>query len=354
MTTASKDGPRGLEEQLERIATAELLVDLDAAYHAAARPGAESLLRRAAAINARTIPELDDPREIAAVAAAVRLRTVDLLEFFEPLLTACKGGQSTAPLKDLRSVAKEARTLEALLQTRKKSKARDAVLKIVTGAAQDAEEWLPRRSTKSTVATKYSRGAFDEEEEEDGTPRVKPLPEPKPPKPETPFMRFVGWVLTLAALAGMGYGAWYVSSQQKPRPRDTAYFNALVFAVEDKRLEPDAVVFRMSAEWLAKPRPDRQADVATLGQHLDREGVAAMTFVDRKDAPVATVAADGTITWLRETLDATEMLEVGEVARDPIDEVEPDTPEPTPEDTGPEGELEKPMTAEELRRASSP
>jgi hypothetical protein len=359
MTEPGKEPTRTLEEQLERIATADLIVDLESAYHQAARPGAEALLRRAATIDAKTIPSLDDPKEIAAVAAAMHLRAVDLLEFWEPLLVACKSGQSTAPLRDLRGTIKQARALEELVSGRKKTKARDAVLKKTTVAAESLEAWLPQRTVSSTVATKYSRGAFDEEDEDaDAVPGIKPPPDSKPRKvkierPESAARKVLGWLLTILVLAGMGYGAWYVLQQQTPPARDTAYFNALVFDVAHKATDPDAVVFTMTLEWLAKPRPEREADITTLRGHLDREATTAMKVVDRKGGVLATVDAAGAVTWVRETLNAEETLKVGDVAREPIQEVEAE-PEPEPTEVGPEGVLEKPMTAEELRRSSSP
>ncbi len=353
MTTASKQGPRSLEDQLTRIAADELIVDLESAYQKAARPGAESLIRRAAIVTARTIPDLDDPKEMAAVAAALHLRTVDLLDFWEPLLIACKSGQSTAPLRDLRTASKTARTLQALLETRKPSKARDAVLQKATEAAERVEDWLPAGKTSSATATRYARGAFDEDEEEGGAVKVRPPPDPKARKerPESPLRRILGWALTVVALVGMGFGAWQVVQKQTPKPRDAAYFNSLIFEVDDKRVEPDAVVFTMAASWLTKPREAREADLSTLHEHLEREGVDALRVVDRKGGVLASVDVDGAITWQREKLNAGEMLTVGDVERDPIGEVEaaPPTPEP-----GPEGDLAKPMTAEELRRASSP
>ena len=132
--------------------------------------------------------------------------------------------------------------------------------------------------------------------------------------------------------------------QQQPSPRNTAYFNSLVFEVQEKRLEADAVVFRMNAEWLTKDRADREADITTLRAHLDREGVDAVRLVDDVDGTLASVDAAGSVTWVREKLKAGEMLKVGEVDRDPIGEV--GAPEP-------EGTLDKPMTAEELRKSSS-
>ena len=345
MTDASNKGPRSLHDQLERIATAELLVDLEAAYHQAARAGAESLLRRAATVDVKTIPALDDPREMAAVAGALRLRAVDLLEFWEPLLAACKSGQSSAPLRDLRATVREARALEALLQSRKQGKARDAVLKKAQESAERLEAWLPAAKKSAAIATKYARGAFDEDEDEDGAVKVRPLPDPKArkEKPESALRAALGWALTLVALAGMGYGAWTVVQQQRPRPRDAAYFNALVADLTDKRLEPDAVVFEMAPRWLAKDRAAREADIATLRGHTEREGLAPLRLVDARGGVLAQVDAEGGVSWVRETLNAGELLSVGEVERDPIGEVEE-----------PEGALEKPMTAEELRRASSP
>ena len=347
MTDPSRQEPRSLEHQLERIATAELLVDLESAYHQAARPGAESLLRRAAVLDLKTIPELDDPREMAALAAALYLRSVDLLEFWKPLLATCKSGQSTAPLRDLRATAREARALEARLATRKAGKARDAVLKKAAEAAERLEAWLPTSKKSAAIATKYARGAFDEDEDEDGVVKVRPLPDPKArtAKPESPLRTVLGWILTLAVVGAMAYGGWQIVQEQKPRPRDAAYFNALVIDVTDKRLEDDAVVFSMSARWLTKARPEREADIATLRDHIEREGVAALRLVDARGGDLATVDAQGSVTWRREKLNAGEMLSVGDVERDPIGEAA----EPAPE-----GTLAKPMTAEELRRSSSP
>ncbi len=349
---AEKEGPRSLLDQLERLATADVIVDLESAYHQAARPGAEALLLRGATVDARTIPDLDDPREIAAVAAAIHLRTVDLLEFWEPLLAATKSGQSSAPLRDLRTAIKQARALEVVVAGRKKTKARDAVLKKTIEAAERLEQWLPKRSG-STIATKYSRGAFDEEDEEgDGTPKVRPPPDPKAKKkdkPETPLQTALGWLLTIAALVGMGYGGWYVLQQQGTYVRDTAYFNAVIVDVADKTTEADSVTFTMSIGWLAKPRAEREAQIAELRSMLGPEEGSAVQILDSKGGLLADVDPAGAVTWRREELNAAEMLETGVVPRDPIGESAP-PPTPTP-DAGPEGVLEKPMTAEELRKA---
>jgi hypothetical protein len=353
MTKAAEEGPRSLEEQLARIAGDDLLVDLEPSYRQGARPGAQSLLSRGVEITVRTIPLLDDPKEMAAVAAALHLRTIDLIEFWEPLLPACKSGQSTAPLKDLRTASQRARALQEVVQGRKESPSRDAVLKKAVAAAERVEAWLPSGKGSSVAPTRYSRGAFDEEGEEDGVarPRTAPPPKVKVERPESPLRRALGWAITLLAIAGMSYGALQVVKQHRPKPRDTAFFNALVADVEDKRLEADAVVFTMSARWLVKPRREREADIDTLRGRLSLERVHVVRFVDKKGGVLASVDESGVVDWLREELTATEALSVGAVQRDPIGETAAPAPTPPP---GPEGTLDQPMTAEELRRASSP
>lgn len=351
MPDAPKREPRSLEEQLRRIVTAKVIVDLEAAYHAAARPGAEELLARSASFAAQDIPLIDDPRELAAVAAALQLRAVDLLEFWEPLLASCKTGESTAPLKDLRTLSKRARALEAVLEKRKKTAARDSVLSKIRDAAERVEAWLPRKGG-STAATRYSRGTFDPDEDEDGTIRIKPLPNPKdkPKKPESTARKVVGWLMTIAAVGAMACGVWFVIDKP-PEPRNLTSFRALVFEVSDKQVDGDILVFTMAPEWLQKDRAAREADVATLAGNSDREGHTRVHYVDRQGEAIAIVGADGALLWKREALKPAEMLELGDFGqREAIGVAAPEEPaeaaEPTepPEDTP----LPRPLKASEV------
>ncbi len=347
MAPDPKREPLSLEQQLHRIATAKMIVDLEVPYHAAARPGAESMLSREASFSTKDIALIDDPKELAAFAAALQLRAIGLLEFWEPLLASCKAGESTAPLKDLRTLSKRARATEAVLEKRKKTAARDAVLAKARDAAEQVEATLPRRGSH-TAATRYSRGAFEPEEEDDGTIRIKPLPNPKdkPKKPESLLRKIIGWILTIALIGAMGYGVWHVANTA-PEPRNLTSFRALVFEVSDKEVDGGVLVFTMSAEWLQKSREEREADIATLAGNSDREGHDSVRYVDAQGESIALIAADGAVTWKRESLKPAEMLKLGDFGkREAIGVKEATTDEPSePEEDTP---LPRPLKASEV------
>ena len=345
-------GARTLAQHLVRIVDEEPDLDLDARFAGAVRPVARQLLLDKRDLTPDGLESIERSAEMAAIAAGVHLRSLDVLEFWKPLLKHCLAGSSKAPVKDLKGVSAEARALMALLQSKDPSEMRDKVLRMATDAAARVEKWLPRRKTKGggPAATRYRPGTFMEDEDEDGAPkvRVRPLPV-KREKPETPLGKVFGWILTIVAVAGMGYGVVWFIQNNKPEPLPVTTFSALVPQVTSKALEASELVLTAKPGWVDQNPQHRESDLRLLLTAGAREKPKSLRLVDRQGELLGRLSEDGVVTWGAAALAADELRAEQEAALEAL-EIERSRPVKVDD----EGKLSRPLSAEEIQREISP
>jgi hypothetical protein len=341
-------GARTLAQHLVRIVDEEPGLDLDARFAGAVRPVARKLLLDKRDLSPGGLLSLERSAEMAALAAGVHLRSLDVLEFWKPLLKHCLSGSSKAPVKDLKLVAAEARALMGLLQDKEPSEMRDRVLRMATESAARTEKWLPRRKSKGggPAAPRYRPGTFLEDEEEDGTPKVRVRPPTvKREKRETPLGKVVGWILTIAAIAGMGYGIVWFIQNNKPEPLPVTTFSALVSQVTDKVLEDSELVLTARPGWVDQNVEHRESDLRLLLTAGAREKPKSLRLVDRQGELLARLTEDGGFVWGPSALAADQLRAEQEAALEAL-EIERSRPVKVDD----EGKLSRPLTADEINK----
>ncbi len=345
MSQSRDASARTLEQELNRIVDEQSIDGLDAAFHGAVRPVAQALVERGASLSPESLQSLSSSAEIAAVVAAVHLRSFHILEFWGPLLKHCASGSSPAPVPDLRRAARQARVLMDLLGSRESSEMRDKVLRMATEAAARIEKWLPNKVSKGgpPAPARYRRGVFQGDEDEDGVPRMTPRTPPPPTervKPESPLRTFFGWVFTLLAVAAMAVGTWWFVQSQEEEPLPLSHFQSLVPHVKGKRVEGSELVLTLASTWGTQRTRDREADMWLLRSTGEREGVESLRLVDREGELLGTLGPEGSFVWGERVLEQDRARDSAEA----LDEAVEQNPLGTDED----GKLLRPLRADEI------
>ncbi|MCP4871379.1 MAG: hypothetical protein GY898_21935 [Proteobacteria bacterium] len=296
------DGVKTLDQHLQRVVTEEFIRDLDVKFHGAVRPVAEALIRAGKTFDAEAIEQLESSREIAAVTAAVHLRSLDACAFWKPLLSQAVQGSSHAPVVDLKAVSAEARALMALLNDREASEMRDKVLLMATEAAARTEKWIPdgrKKKGGGPKAVRYGRGAFHETEDEAGNPleRAATPRKVKKVKQESAVGRFFGWVFTVAVVIGLGYGVFWFIQNNQPEPMTTDDYSRLVSGVKERTIEGSEAVLKMRPAWVEQKSRDRESDIRLMLTVAKREDLKSVRMTDAGGAMVGHLKPDGTVVW---------------------------------------------------------
>lgn len=96
-----------------------------------------------------TLREITDWNQLLALRAAVALRGRQVLEVWQPLLRACRDGSTTAPIKDLKRTAAEARAIGEALAQAKDGGDKAAGLERLEALAKRLDGWLPAPGARS-------------------------------------------------------------------------------------------------------------------------------------------------------------------------------------------------------------
>jgi len=296
------DGAKTLLQQLERVATEEFLRDLDVKFHGAVRPVALELARGDRTFAPADIELMDSAPEIAAVTAAVHLRSLDVCAFWKPLLSQTVQGASHAPIADLKSVAGEARALMTVLNGRPESAMRDKVLLMATEAAARTEKWIPdgrKKKSGGPKAVRYGRGAFHGTEDEDGnaiereaTPRKRKIV-----KAESAVGRVFGWILTVAVVIGLGYGVFWFIQNNRPDPLTSEAYSSLVGRVLDRTIDEHEAVLKVKPAWTEQKARDRESDLRLMMTVAKREDLTSVRMVDAAGETVGRIDPEGVVVW---------------------------------------------------------
>lgn len=262
------DGVASLTTWLGKIAEAEVIDDLDPKFHSALRSHAASLHGSDRSFQPTDLAAVDSSTELSALSAAAHLRSLEVVAFWQPLLKHCLTGRSTAPLADLQSSSREAQVLVEALSKRPAGPVRDEVLRLATEAEERTSKWLPRSPAgpaAPTAATRYSRGTFERNEDEDGNPIERPPPEPreKPPPKDSPLRVALGWLATAGAIAAIAFGVW-AYSQRAPEPLPLSHYQAFVSDATGKTIEGSELVLTVAPAWEQKAVAVRAAELERL------------------------------------------------------------------------------------------
>jgi|GEM_PF-4260199 len=325
-----------LEAFLERIASDFPVEGIEPSVQQAGRAAARNLLDRGQSLRAKALGELDDAPELAILAAALDLRSRDLLDFWQPMLEGLKAGTSTGPLKEFRRAHAQAVAVAEAIERRPKSRKREVVLSWAKSAVVRLEVWLPREGPNARRApTRYARGQFAGEVDEHGNPIARPQAAPPPTEvKESRTASVLGWSAVAVAVALMAGGAWWALQQVNP-PKDVSWYATFVPEVQDKRIENKELIFVMADEWALAPLGEQLTDARELEEVARTERFKTVRFDDRLGAWVLKLGADGGVTR-------------GKAA------VKPQRPEPTPlpiEGAPPatgDGALARPLKASEI------
>lgn len=296
------DGVKTLDQHLQCVASEEWIRDLDAKFHGAVRPVAEALVASGRTFDVAALEALDNSREIAALTAAVHVRSLDACAFWKPLLAQTVQGSSHAPVADLKAVSLEARALMAVLNERPASEMRDKVLLMATEAAARTEKWIPdgrKKKGGGPKAVRYGRGAFHGTEDEEGNPieRAATPRKVKKVKQESALGRVLGWIMTIAIVAGLGYGVFWLIQNNQPEPMTTDDYSRLVSGVKERTIDGTESVLQMRPAWVEQKSRDRESDIRLMLTVARREDLKSVRMVDAGGAMVGHLKADGTIVW---------------------------------------------------------
>jgi hypothetical protein len=341
------EGARTLAQHLIRIVNEEPGLDLDPKFAGAVRPVARKLLERGQGFAPEELAKITASAEMAAIVAGIHLRSVDVLEFYKPLLKHCLAGTSKAPVKDLRRTAAQARALMALLGEKQPSEMRDKVLLMATEAAARVEKWLPRKVSKGggPAAPRYRPGTFHETEDEEGNPveRKAPVVRVKRERPEGPLKKIFGWLLTLVAVGGMIYGVvWFLQNNQ-PEPLTVDRFTALVPDVTAMVMEEREMVLIAKGAWAVKRPEHRESDLRLLFKAGDRNKPKSLRVEDPAGTLLGRLDEAGGVSWGDAALQADAVREQQEQAMEELEELRrrPATADGT-------GKLSRPLAAGEI------
>ena len=347
------DGARTLVQHLLRIATEDSVEGLDPALQTALQPVARKLVQEGHNGDIEHLKALESSPEMAAWTAAASLRSLDVVEFWQPLLKHCLTGSSTAPVADLKSASEEARALMEVVSARPAGEMRDKVLRLATEAAARVEKWIPAERKKSKgsgpKATRFRRGTFMGEDE-DGNPIERaPIPRRvKREKPASRFRSFVGWTFTLLLVAAMAAGVvWFAMTQNKVEPMATEHYSALVKQVEGKAVEGRELVLTLAPAWVRKRPEHREADLRLLFVSGEREGATSIRAQTASGELLARIPVEGPLEWGELSLVADQARVDAEAEADAALERGE-----LPVKIGADGKLERPLTAEELTQMS--
>ena len=298
---AENEGVGSLEQQLKKIATQSSVDGLDAAFFGAIQPVARQLLKDGRTFELKAVEALDKSPEIAAVVAAVHLRSVETEVFWKPLLATTKTGGSTAPVADLKAVSAEARALMEILNGRPSSEMRDKVLLMATEAAARVEKWIPdgRKKGGGPKAARYGRGAFHQKEDEEGNPveRAATPRRVKREKEESAIGRIFGWIFTIAVIAGLGYGVFWFIQNNQPEPMTVDEYSRLVGAVQNRTSDEKEAVLEMEPGWVQQKARDRESDLRLMLTVAKREDLTSVRMIDNDGKMLGHLRKDGTIAW---------------------------------------------------------
>lgn len=338
MTTeppSTAQGVSSLSDWLAAISQSEHLKELDPKFHRALQVPARELLSRGGEFGFSDLQQVESSPALSALSAAVHLRSLEVVEFWRPLLKSCLTGQSTAPLADLQSTSGQASLLVERLNERPASPVRDEVLRLASEAEDRTKKWLPRTSVgeaRSTTVARYRRGAFERTEDEDGNAivRLPPPPEEMGPPPESGLRSAAGWLMTAAAIAAMAFGAWTYSSQI-PEPLPLSHYQAFLAETVEKKIVGTELVLVVNEDWSEKTEARRAAELQRLlGGGGTTEPYEAIRVSDEQGIVLARMEPPGGPEWF-----AALLLKSGG----------PEGPAP-PVSAG--GMLEKPLRAHEI------
>jgi len=295
-------GVRSLTEWLAQIFSEDQIEGLDPKFHRALREPAQKLLDVGCDFEAADIAGVDSSPEISALSAAVHLRSVEASEFWGPLLKSCHTGKSIAPLADIQSIARQADTLVGLLTQRPASPIRDEVLRLASEAAERSKKWLPRPGAgakQDQKSTRYSRGAFEPSEDEEGNGTVRQRRPPQEPRvvPESPLRTFLGWLMTLVVLAAMVFGVWTYSTQP-PEPLPVSHYQAFLPEVTTKWTEATELILTVDGGWLEKPEARRIVELQRLLEVGDGTDVYdAIRVLSQEGRVLVEMDSSGSLKW---------------------------------------------------------
>jgi hypothetical protein len=295
-------GVSSLADWLATISSSDQLDNLDPGFHRALRVPAKELVARGCEFGVAELGEVDSSSELSALSAAVHLRSFEVVAFWRPLLKSCLTGKSAAPLADLQSTTRQASALVDRLSVRPSSPVRDEVLRLATEAEERTGKWLPQSANAAglpTAPTRYSRGAFERTEDEDGNPLVRPPPAPEEvgPPPESALRSAVGWLMTAVAVAAMAVGLWTYSNQA-PQPLPLSHYQAFLSEAVDKRIVGTELVLTVGAAWPTKTVERRATELERLwGGGGTTEPYDAIRVVDEQGALLARYEPPGGPEW---------------------------------------------------------
>jgi hypothetical protein len=329
------DGVPPLESFLERIASDFPVEGIEPAVQQAGRPAARALLDRKQSLRPKALSQLNDAPELAILAAALDLRSQDLVDFWMPVLEGLKEGKSLGPLKDFKQTHAQAVAVAEAIERRPNSTKRQVVLSWAKEAVVRLEIWLPRDGPAGRrKPTRYARGAFAGEEDEDGNPVHKAQAAPPPAEvKESRGAAILGWTGVVLVIALMAGGAWFALQNMNP-PKEVGWYQTFVPAVIDKRIEGRELVFVMSDAWALQPIGKQLTDARELEELARTERFKALRFDDTTGTWFLKLGADGGVTRAKPG-------------------VKPAAPAATPPPIEPEapttdGTLDRPLTADEI------
>ncbi len=345
------EGASSLVDNLKRIATEDSIENLDAGLHRAVQPVARTLLLDGVDPTPGALTALEKSPAMAAWAAAVSLRSLDVVDFWQPLLKHCLTGSSTAPVSDLKSTSEQARALMEVVGSRPSSEMRDKVLLLATEAAARVEKWIPAERKKGKrsgpKAARYKRGAFHEQDEEGNPVQREATPRRvKKVKPASKIKAFFAWVFTVLVVLAMGAGvAWFAMTQNKSEPVTVESYSALVKQVEGKALEETELVITMGSVWVRKRPEHREADLRLLLTTGKREGATSIRAMTADGELLGRVPVEGPVTWGKLALTADRQRDAAEA-----EVMEAEDRHGVPVKQGDDGTFDRPLTAEELSK----
>ena len=217
---------------------------------------------------AKSLSSIEESAALAALSAAVYLRSVEATVFWRPLLKHCLTGKSTAPLMDLQSTAQQAEVLVRSLSLREAGPVRDEVLRLASEASLMARKWLPNRGParpKTSSAARYRRGAFEKTEDEEGNLIIRPPPGAPSgaARPESTTRRVLSWAGTGVALFAMLCGVWVYSTKEPPA-LPLSHYQAFLPEANSKRIQGTELVLTVNGTWEQKPEERRASELERL------------------------------------------------------------------------------------------
>jgi hypothetical protein len=242
--------------------------------------------------SAREIAELDRLAGLLALVGPIEDEARRVLTAWQPLLLACKKGETAAPRHALRTELARAEALAAALEAQPASEIRDASLACARATVEMVGKWLPARRGSHLQSVAYDGPIA-------GSTPGSVVPTGPSDESDGSTIRVKRLVQIAVLLAVVSLAAWIVPIllEKQPQPVEEDIYLQAVEAIEAKDLRGSTLVLTMKRGWGKKDVRLQLDDIMAAMEVAGPEPYTQMMVEEPPGRTLAWVHPDGKIEW---------------------------------------------------------